>query len=110
MRAATIIITALPFPAIVLLAVLLGKLRRHDHPDRPCEWYLAAWAVFAMARLIVVAGWPHHPWWVWYPALGVLLAGGAVILASRIRAHPETLFSPATIAWVRGWSAKVRGR
>lgn len=111
MRAAIVVIVALPLIPLTILLLLMAKMRVHGRPDRLAEGYLAAWALFCLARLgTAIWWWRAVSRWVWWIPSGLLLLAGFVLLTTRIRRHPQAVLSPEAIARVKGWSAKVRRR
>lgn len=103
-------ISALPVLPGTLLLVLLHKLRRAGHPDRAGEISVGLWMLAALLHLGAPLVWPHGPRWLWFTTAVPAALITAGILTARIRRHPDVLFSPATIARVRRWSAKVHRR
>lgn len=110
MTTALAIMSAIVLLPGLFIVVLLRKLRRAGRPDRLGELAVGAWMVHAVVRVVLLLAWPDAPPWTWFVTLVPALLICFGVLVARVRQYPEALFSPETIARVRGWSEKVRGR
>jgi hypothetical protein len=82
--------------AVYLLAVL-RRLRRAGHRDRTAERVTTVYVLFATLHFAISEVFPNAPLWVWLAVDLPMWVVGFVFLASRVRRHPQALFSPTTI-------------